>query len=410
MNQLAPNAHKERSHKPFGGSNAGIWVHCPSSASLSKRLPASPSSEAALEGTHAHEILEAALTTGGLPHGLDDREMQRAVQTALDYVDSILKMCPRAEVYSEIELDYADDCGGTFDILIYDRATGFVWVIDFKYGKRPVYPRENAQLLTYAVFARKAFELPRVNQFVLVIIQPRRFDGGNAVMEWSCSPEAVDEWQGKMDVALANPYRLNPSPERCKDCRSAILCDAIRPPAALPPVPAELARLGAKKSRKKDAAPVPFDPKSLDPYVLRQAAEALNGLPALESYCASVRKVCDELALVHGCELPGFKVVFKKARAQWDGDPDYIEKELWRIARVSSEVTRPKGLISITEASEHVKAWLDEDPDEDKEKTLLEFHKLIKREPSENRELVPETDERPATSTELKQVQDAETL
>jgi hypothetical protein len=102
--------------------------------------------------------------------------------------------------------------------------------------------------------------------------------------------------------------------------------------------------------------------------------------------------------------------VFKKARAQWDGDPDYIEKELWRIARVSSEVTRPKGLISITEASERVQAWLDEDPDEDKEKTLLEFHKLIKREPSENRELVPETDERPATSTELKQVQDAETL
>jgi hypothetical protein len=336
--------------------------------------------------------------------------MRRAVDIALDYVASIRQMCPRAEVYSEVALEYTDECGGTFDILIYDRATGFVWVIDFKYGKRPVEVRENPQLMSYAVFARHGFVLPFTTQFVLAVIQPRRFDGGKAVQEWSCGPEAVDAWQAKIDDALANPDRVAPDPELCRSCRAAILCDAVKPPAELPRLPPEVGQLAAKKSRKKDAAPAPFDARNLDPSVLRQAAEALGGLPALEAYCGAVRKTCDELALVHGCELPGFKVVYKNARSQWDGDPDYIEKELWRIARLSSEVTRPKGLISITEASAHVKAWLDEDKDEDKEKTLLEFAKLTKKEPSANRELVPETDKRQAANMEMKQIEGAEAL
>ncbi len=54
--------HKARSHSILGGSSALRWVNCPGSVFYTKDLPPEAPSEAALEGTKAHELAEMALS------------------------------------------------------------------------------------------------------------------------------------------------------------------------------------------------------------------------------------------------------------------------------------------------------------------------------------------------------------
>ena len=54
-------------HHHYGGSGAHRWINCPASIKQEFGLP-NVSSEAALEGTVAHKILELCLVHGFEPH------------------------------------------------------------------------------------------------------------------------------------------------------------------------------------------------------------------------------------------------------------------------------------------------------------------------------------------------------
>ena len=102
---------QERVHRKYSPSQSERVFNCRGSTNLLKRVPARPSSVYAIEGTNAHDVLEAALQNkvrdARVAHlewstlfaeELDDGEnhFYFAVQVALDHVYAILDENPDA--------------------------------------------------------------------------------------------------------------------------------------------------------------------------------------------------------------------------------------------------------------------------------------------------------------------------
>ena len=405
-------------HALFSASKAWLWAGypgepgCPGSVILAQRLPPEPQSAAAAEGTEAHAMLEAACKNdpqwamAPVP-----AEMKSGVRIALGYLDKLKKHYPHLQAFSELQLDLTEDIGGKFDMLAYCPDTAQMWVIDFKYGKVPVNVRNNPQLLCYGLFAKKHFDLKLVN-VNLVVIQPRDYSlspGESPVKDWSCAPSMLDAWEEQILRAVAEarhePPVLRPHATRCRRCRAAAICPILAP--TLPELPLEV--IQPKKPRGAPQ-PRPFlawrrtggegpmeikDPqKNVFASVLAQVAAALGGLPAIKAYVEQVEALSDELALTHGLELPGNKVVYTDPRAAWDADPKTIANKLWELGRISPADVLPVGLISITGAKDMLKAALARLPAGEATKAWEEFAKLTKRVPSGKKALVPLSDPR----------------
>ena len=430
----------DNAHSVFSASAAFRWAGypgepgCPYSAILASKLPPEVAGPAAEEGTRAHKLLELAMEEeAALPDhdrftgrsgawaslgGYDDG-MRAAVRLTLAYVGKLKASYPKLQVWSEVQIDFMEDVGGRFDILCYDPDTHLCWVIDFKYGKQPVHPENNPQLLSYAAFVRYAFKLTAW-AYYLVIIQPRDFSLeplASPIKEWCHPMSVVEAWdeQIRRARAEADAKVCRPRADRCRRCRGAPLCEAI---GGMPPqLPVQLVTPKAprkKKGEDKQPAPPPFltkageeaeplKPKELPPSVLEQIAEALDGLPALEAYANAVQAVADELVLRQGIELPRYKDVYKEARISWDAEPKTVANELWRLGRISPADVLPAKLISITDAKALLSAAvanLDLGAQEGGaagaiQKIWDDFAKLTKRLPSGERVVVPVTDKRP---------------
>ena len=422
-------SHTERKHEIFSASSAFRWAGypgergCPSSALLAQKLPPEPPSEAAAEGTHAHEVLERLLK-GEQPDQTLPDEMIRGVMAAVMYVERLKQTYPNLRIYSEIKIEYIPGVGGSFDILCHCPDTFQVWVIDFKYGKYPVSPCNNPQLLCYSIFARQEFAI-KAWAWHLVIVQPRDFNlpaGQSPVKEWTCGPADLDAWEYQVKKAAAEAHQdvLRPEAKRCRHCRAAAICPALLARVNTELLPIELVKPKAprkKPGQDKEPAPPPFvrfrgqpgqpeatcPPGALDPSVLGAVGAALDGLPEIEAYVKSTRELADELALVHNLEIPGSKVVYADPRVSWDAEPKTIVNELWRLARVSPGDSMPPELVAITTAKALLGAAIAEGKHQfegglTEEEIWAEFGKLTKRLPSGKKQLVPASDRRPAAA------------
>ena len=229
-------------HALLGASSAHRWMVCTPSAMLDSSYEDKPS-EAAAEGTLAHAIAEARLTSrlsgkrwAKTPKALKEDPLYRpGMDEDVDiYVDYILDernrvLSENPEVLLEQRVDYspyAPNGFGTADCLMLhgDKLD----VFDFKYGKHVFVEAENnPQLKLYALGAMVCMDpLGMINTVRTHIIQPRMENIGSVVYTAS----ELIEWGEKVvkpiaELASKGEGELIPG-EHCTFCKHRFRCRA----------------------------------------------------------------------------------------------------------------------------------------------------------------------------------------
>lgn len=384
--------HDKKAHSTFGGSSADRWMNCAGSTALCATVPPRPSTSYAAEGTAAHALAEHALTH-------DDRSVQQwvgdrfdyedhgetktiavakamadAVDVYLDAVYQELALAPDAELYVEqrftLDIKTAEpgEVFGSNDALVYIPSLKKLTVFDYKHGFKEVSAEDNAQLKFYASGAALSHTDWPVAQVDLVIVQPlgkdaEENDGG--VKRWTMDPldlldfigeaeEAIDRAQqqiGYQNNGLA--LELNPSPTRegwCKWCDAAAICPAREQKA-----------LQASTLDFKDITLV--TPRSL-PEVkdmdVARLGQVLVAIEMLEDWGKQVHSHVESL-VQQGVPVPDprggfFKMVEKIGRRKWIDDEEKIAGFMSVMYGVDEDDSRPRKLVTITEAERLIKA------------------------------------------------------
>lgn len=252
--------HEERSHSLLSASGAYRWSACPPSAMLEAGLP-DTSSEAAREGTLAHELAEMKLRNYFYSLDFGKRKLSAAVKKLkehpswndemmgytddyLDYVKKVAIQFP-ADPTKKIEervyfgkytcAELTDPTGekeegyGTADCILI--SGNVIHVIDFKYGKSPegrVEARDNPQMILYALGAYEACRLLYpVEKVRMSIVQPRIPDG---ISEWEIPlGQLLEEGaylRGRAELAVNGTGCFAPGPKTCRYCRARNRCRA----------------------------------------------------------------------------------------------------------------------------------------------------------------------------------------
>lgn len=239
--------HENRAHALLSASSAHRWIMCPPSARLEEQFP-DTTSEAAKEGTLAHEICELKLqhyfnTTEMTrkkfstrfnklkKHELYQPEMDGHTETYLEYVKSLalsFPSSPRVDIEKRLDLsNYVKEGFGTGDcILIHDDT---LHVIDFKYGKGvPVSAELNPQMLLYALGAYDMCHLfYNIQNIVMHIVQPRLSDEAST---WTCDITYLRNFgtliKEKAEIAFRGEGEFYPDPDACRFCRAKNTCRA----------------------------------------------------------------------------------------------------------------------------------------------------------------------------------------
>jgi hypothetical protein len=294
----------------IGGSTANRVINCPGSMLLSQRVPRQESPYAK-EGTMLHTAAEmcwdddkfnpdimAGATLDGL--SMEDNNRQDRLDGALDAVNDWFAehdIYP-GDVHLEAEVRFQgelDGCFGTADILA--MGDNEVLVGDFKFGTGiPVSAKDNTQLLFYAAAAMETPEYADMFKHAetvrLAIFQPTQ--------EGMCPP---NEWVVEKEMLLEFGDQLYDALERAKDPHADI-CEGdwcrFCPSAPVCPKKNQLIESGLE----------------LDPRIADQLAEAMTKVEEIERWCRDVRARAHD-ALETGGELPGFKLVAKRASRKW---------------------------------------------------------------------------------------------
>ena len=239
------STHNERAHALLSASGAHRWMNCTPSAILETQFP-DTTSEAAKEGTLAHELAEAKVMHYMHIDGFTKRKLTTRVnkmkknplwQDEMDkYTDEYLdfiktealsyKVHPFVKVEEKIDLTaYVPDGFGTADCIII--AAGVLQVIDLKYGKGvPVSPERNEQLMLYALgaYAKYGF-LFDIKSVKLSIVQPRI----DNTASWAITIESLLEFgetvKEKANVAIKGEGEYSPG-NWCRFCRARRNCRA----------------------------------------------------------------------------------------------------------------------------------------------------------------------------------------
>lgn len=237
--------HAARAHAVLPPSAAHRWSLCTRSARIEEQLP-DTTSEAASEGTLAHEICEVKLRgyfdtpnmtkrkqTAALKKLKENSqyapEMEGHTEAYLDFIKGQYISLKKPVIAIEKSLDmsrWVPEGRGTADCIILSGST--LIVNDFKYGKGvKVFAKENPQLKLYALGALAAYELIYDIKTVRVcIIQPRL----DHIDEWETSVEdllAWGEWiKERAAIAFDGGGEFAPGEEQCRFCRARATCKA----------------------------------------------------------------------------------------------------------------------------------------------------------------------------------------
>ncbi len=178
-------------HAKLAPSASNRWLACPGSLDACSGLAEKKESEAAREGTRAHQLLEESITKDLSPKSFLSMEDELGIWEPSEEMahcisnvkDTIYKHCDGASVYSEDTVEIGlhlglniDICWGTADIW-YVKDTTLV-VRDLKYGMMPVDPKGNTQLILYGLGILNALpNKSHITEITLIIDQPRVGDG-----------------------------------------------------------------------------------------------------------------------------------------------------------------------------------------------------------------------------------------
>lgn len=287
------------SHALLSASSAHRWLRCPPSALATDGVADAPS-DAALQGTAAHELAEYKLlrflkrrakrpTSEWI-----DEEMEGHTDDYVGFVaqhlESAREYCSDPQVYVEQRLDYSHLAPGGFgtgDCVIVAEPT--LQVIDLKYGMGvEVSPVENPQLMLYGLGALAVFDaLYDIREVSLSIFQPRRAN----VETWSISTQDLIAWGENTVKPIAEiaargegEYQAGPW---CQFCRIAPTCRAR-------------AESNLALAKHEFAPPAELS--------IAEVAEVLAKIPELKAWATDVEAWALAKAQA-GTQIPGFKVV-----------------------------------------------------------------------------------------------------
>lgn len=323
---------EEKAHSLLGASSAKRWIECPGSVKLSEGVE-NTSSKYADEGTAAHELAERCLKeqvnavkylgehiTVGENVFEVTAEMADAVQIYIETVRSYCNGAYELMVEQRFHLDWIDDeLFGTNDacvVQLFDK----VVIIDFKYGRGvPVEAIGNKQLLYYALGGARGYEGYDVE---LVIVQPRCPHPEGPVRKWNINYHTLTEYEQELRDAvvevnkarkLKDVYQLTKSGDHCKFCPAKGFCKTLRHDSL------SVANVDFDDWVEPTTLPTP---QSLTP---DQISRAIVLSDLVEEWISAVRNYAHE-QLVKGVEIPGFKLVQKRANRAWK-DEDEVIKE-----------------------------------------------------------------------------------
>ena len=228
--------HENRKHALLSASGAHRWLNCTPSAVLETKFP-DTTSEAAKEGTLAHELCEIKLSGKNTEKAhawikeqpLYAKEMEGYTDSYVEEIDR-LKMSFDSEPFFAIEskLDlsaYIPEGFGTADAVLIGGKR--LVIADFKYGKGvKVDAEKNPQMMLYALGAYQKYKLLYpIDTVQMEIIQPR-IDNFSS---YSCSLKDLldfgEEVRRKAAIAIKGEGEFKPG-DWCRFCRARAKCKA----------------------------------------------------------------------------------------------------------------------------------------------------------------------------------------
>ncbi len=230
--------HAERAHSKFSASGAERWFNCPGSVELSEGIP-DKDNEWSLAGTQAHELLEAYLKCE--LSGNDGADVEQAailarktphqmVATVAQVSDDVVKRWekkPGSKLFVErrVYLKHIHpDMFGTLDISLLE-FFGYLEVFDYKNGQTFVSPKENLQMIFYALALAHEFDW-NFSRAKLAIIQPniRGYDGPSF---WDIPISNLRMYEGEFKRAVDRVEKfpeLYREGDHCHWCKAKKIC------------------------------------------------------------------------------------------------------------------------------------------------------------------------------------------
>ena len=167
----------EPEHALFSPSASKQWLNCPGSLEMEEDIE-EETSFAAEEGTFYHNLMEELFLGASLEYVLE-KAKNDTMRDAILFAHETVNNFPEVVFFAEQKVHLTEDCWGTADLVLWDKANKSLRILDFKYGLYPVDAEDNTQLQIYAAGVFKLWkELGIVPESVWgTIIQPRSRDG-----------------------------------------------------------------------------------------------------------------------------------------------------------------------------------------------------------------------------------------
>ena len=324
--------HSDRDHALLSASSAHRWLNCPPSA-VAAEAYANEGSDFTREGTLAHEVAEivARKDVPDLESTTEDitQEMIDCAEGYRDYIQEQIHS-DDALVMLEQRVDFSPwvpDGFGTADCIIIQGNT--MDVIDYKYGKGvAVSAIDNPQEMCYGLGALNdygfAYEIEKVR---LHIYQPRINNvsvhelTADELLAWAdevLKPAADQAAQGKGKYSAGSHCKFCPHAGRCREltktCSVYVVTHGVG---------------------RRIPVLAPFE-----------VAEILAMEPMISLW---LKRVKDQAlsSMLHGEQVPGYKVVAGRGSRQWADDLE-VAAALSSAGYAQEDITETK-LLSVAQ-------------------------------------------------------------
>ena len=375
-----------KQHTDVSGSNCKRVMACPGSVHLCKQYPEKKSNVHADRGTLLHDVVAtflddpdynprnsigAKLNDAEITEELYEEKIVPAINLFNDYFDELERETEgeaRIETERYVEFgNFLPDVGGTCDVLA--RVGKRAIVLDWKFGDGVAISAErNHQLMFYAAAAMRTADtkwaFKGTTDIELVIIQPP------FIKRWVTNEEEVKRFEAELKriVKIARgdvAETYIDAGEHCKFCRAK----DPHPTSGAPLCP--VISGGLDRIKKHDLSK--FDPQKL-------------GL-ALTQYREIIAPFGDELerlvaeALEGGLDVPGWKLVQKRATRQWIDEKQTVANLLEQLSEDDLYETKLKSPAQMEKLLK---------------KNKMELPEELVQKVSSGTTIAPESDPRPA--------------
>lgn len=349
INKIFPHANppKKADHSKLSPSAGKMWFTCAGSINLPQTfeipLPEEDVNPYAAEGTAAHWVGETALRLRTrpsqipvekffnmeVPEGIEisyiNTEMLQHLDAYFDFIEIEGGFEKDSHLFLETffthwDKDLSDGIlGGTIDALHTNADDKILRVTDLKYGRIPVPPHANIQLMIYALLALGPDNPGNFENVKLSIVQPRALydDIVFPVKSTVYEVGALYRWHGsillpRINEILNGAMDLKPDPSQnshCKWCRAKALCPAYK-------------SMVLEKIYKYMGDPAALSPKELK--------DALSVADAAIAWGYKLKDFA-KLSIMQGHEFKGWTVRKSKGREKFK-EPHTALSELIMLA------------------------------------------------------------------------------